>query len=100
MSYSLDKDILKLEEEIKDEENHLTKVNILINKLPKKNDIKKKENESSQMNLELLMNISDIIVKIDKLNEIENPIEKLHELNLLFQSQKIPNLFLKKKDIK
>ena len=96
MSYSLDKDILKLEEEIKAEENKLTKVNILINKLPKKNDINKKGTESSQMNLELLMNISDIIVKIDKLNEIENPIEKLYELNSLFQSQKIPNLFLKK----
>ena len=96
MSFELEKEIFNLEEEITKEENELNAINILYNKIPKKdNNINQKE-ENIKEKIESLINTSNIISKIDEINEAPNPKDKLYLLNELFHKELISNPVLKK----
>ena len=96
MSFELEKEIFNLEEGIAKEENELNTINILYNKIPKKdNNINQKE-ENIKEKIESLINTSNIISKIDEINEAPNPKDKLYLLNELFHKELISNPVLKK----
>ena len=93
MSFDLEKEIGILEEDIKEEEIQLNDINKLYNQIPK-NNLKKEKNIKSR--IKSLNDISNIIIKIDNINKISNPIDKLSSITSLFQTEPIPNPFLKK----
>ena len=93
MSFDLEKEIGILEEDIKEEEIQLNDINKLYNQIPK-NNLKKEKNIKSR--IKSLNDISNIIIKIDNINKISSPIEKLSSITSLFQTESIPNPFLKK----
>ena len=93
MSFDLEKEIGILEEDIKEEEIQLNDINKLYNQIPK-NNLKKEKNIKSR--IKSLNDISNIIIKIDNINKISNPIDKLSSITSLYQTESIPNPFLRK----
>ena len=97
MSFDLEKEITNLEEEINEEEMQLNNINKLYNKIPKDIYFKNKKNEKNiKQKINSLITTSNIITKIDKINSVLNPLEKLNLIISLFQSETISNSFLKK----
>ena len=97
MSFDLEKEITNLEEEINEDEMQLNNINKLYNKIPKDIYFKNKKNEKNiKQKINSLITTSNIITKIDKINSVLNPLEKLNLIISLFQSETISNSFLKK----
>ena len=97
MSFDLEKEITNLEEEINEDEMQLNNINKLYNKIPKDIYFKNKKNEKNiKQKINSLITTSNIITKIDKINSVLNPLEKLSLIISLFQSETISNSFLKK----
>ena len=97
MSFDLEKEITNLEEEINEDEMKLNNINKLYNKIPKDIYFKNKKNEKNiKQKINSLITTSNIITKIDKINSVLNPLEKLNLIISLFQSETISNSFLKK----
>ena len=97
MSFDLEKEITNLEEEINEDEMQLNNINKLYNKIPKDIYLKNKKNEKNiKQKINSLITTSNIITKIDKINSVLNPLEKLNLIISLFQSETISNSFLKK----
>ena len=97
MSFDLEKEITNLEEEINEDEMQLNNINKLYNKIPKDIYFKNKKNEKNiKQKINSLITTSNIITKIDKINSVLNPLEKLNLIISLFQSETITNSFLKK----
>ena len=97
MSFDLEKEITNLEEEINEDEMQLNNINKLYNKIPKDIYFKTKKNEKNiKQKINSLITTSNIITKIDKINSVLNPLEKLNLIISLFQSETISNSFLKK----
>ena len=97
MSFDLEKEITNLEEEINEDEMQLNNINKLYNKIPKDIYFKNKKNEKNiKQKINSLITTSNIITKIDKINSVLNPSEKLNLIISLFQSETISNSFLKK----
>ena len=97
MYFDLEKEITNLEEEINEDEMQLNNINKLYNKMPKDIYFKNKKNEKNiKQKINSLITTSNIITKIDKINSVLNPLEKLNLIISLFQSETISNSFLKK----
>ena len=97
MSFDIDKEILELDKEINEEENHLNDLNKIYNQIPQNNFIKNKNGEKNiKETIKSLNNISSIITEVDKIKESNNPKDKLFILSSLFNQEKISNIFLKK----
>ena len=97
MSFDIDKEILELDKEINEEENHLNDLNKIYNQIPQNNFIKNKKGEKNiKETIKSLNNISFIITEVDKIKESNNPKDKLFILSSLFNQEKISNTFLKK----
>ena len=97
MLFDLEKEITNLEEEINEDEMQLNNINKLYNKIPKDIYFKNKKNEKNiKQKINSLITTSNIITKIDKINSVLNPLEKLNLIISLFQSETISNSFLKK----
>ena len=97
MSFDIDKEILELDKEINEEENHLNDLNKIYNQIPQNNFIKNKNGEKNiKETIKSLNNISSIITEVDKIKESNNPKDKLFLLSSLFKQEKISNTFLKK----
>ena len=97
MSFDLEKEILNLEEEIIQDETQLNNINKLYDKIPKEKFFNNKNNEKSiKEKINSLISTSNIITKLEKINDISNPIEKLNSIISLFKTETISNLFLKK----
>ena len=78
MSFDFQKEISMINEDIKDEENQLEKLNSFYKQIPENiisNNSKKIE--ESQNNLDSLINTFDILSKIDKINDTSDAIQKL-----------------------
>ena len=70
MSFDFQKELSMINEDIKDEENQLQKLNSFYKQIPENvisNNSKKIE--ESQNNLDSLINTFDILSKIDKIND-------------------------------
>ena len=97
MSFDLEKEILNLEEEINEDETQLNNINKLYYKIPKEKFFNNKNNEKNiKEKINSLISTSNIITKLEKINDISNPIEKLNSIISLFKTETISNLFLKK----
>ena len=94
MSFNLEEKISELENDLIEEENQLNNLNKLYNQIPKENHFNNPKKDKNK--LKYLINASNIIVKIDKINEANNPNDKLISLFDLFQTEYIINPFLKK----
>ena len=96
MSFDFDKEISLISKEIKEDENQLKKINEVYDQIPKNiiNNISK-EAQDSQSNLDSLINSFEIIKKIEKINEEENPKNKLNLLKSLLLKNNISNPYLK-----
>ena len=96
MSFDFQKELSMINEDIKDEENQLQKLNSFYKQIPENvisNNSKKIE--ESQNNLDSLINTFDILSKIDKINDTSDVIQKLFLLKSLLLSNKISNKMLK-----
>ena len=97
MSFDLEKEILNLEEEIIEDETQLNNINKLYDKIPKEKFFNNKNSEKNiKEKINSLISTSNIITKLEKINDISNPIEKLNSIISLFKTETISNLFLKK----
>ena len=97
MSFDLEKEILNLEEEIIEDETQLNNINKLYDKIPKEKFFNNKNNEKNiKEKINSLISTSNIITKLEKINDISNPIEKLNSIISLFKTETISNSFLKK----
>ena len=97
MSFDLEKEILNLEEEINEDETQLNNINKLYDKIPKEKFFNNKNNEKNiKEKINSLISTSNIITKLEKINDISNPIEKLNSIISLFKTETISNSFLKK----
>ena len=97
MSFDLEKEILNLEEEINEDETQLNNINKLYYKIPKEKFFNNKNNEKNiKEKINSLISTSNIITKLEKINDISNPIEKLNSIISLFKTETISNSFLKK----
>ena len=97
MSFDLEKEILNLEEEINEDETQLNNINKLYYKIPKEKFFNNKNNEKNiKEKINSLISTSNIITKLEKINDISNPIEKLNSIISLFKIETISNSFLKK----
>ena len=97
MSFDLEKEILNLEEEINEDETQLNNINKLYDKIPKEKFFNNKNSEKNiKEKINSLISTSNIITKLEKINDISNPIEKLNSIISLFKTETISNLFLKK----
>ena len=97
MSFDLEKEILNLEEEINEDETQLNNINKLYYKIPKGKFFNNKNNEKNiKEKINSLISTSNIITKLEKINDISNPIEKLNSIISLFKTETISNSFLKK----
>ena len=96
MSFNFDKEISLISKEINEDENQLKKINEVYSQIPKNiiNNISK-EAQDSQSNLHSLIDSLEIITKIEKINEEENPKNKLNLLKSLLFSNNISNIYLK-----
>ena len=97
MSFDLEKEILNLEEEIIEDETQLNNINKLYDKIPKEKFFNNKNSEKNiKEKINSLISTSNIITKLEKTNDISNPIEKLNSIISLFKTETISNSFLKK----
>ena len=97
MSFDLEKEILNLEEEINEDETQLNNINKLYDTIPKEKFFNNKNNEKNiKEKINSLISTSNIITKLEKINDISNPIEKLNSIISLFKTETISNSFLKK----
>jgi len=96
MSFDIQKEISLISNDIKDEENQLTKLNSVYNKIPEniRNNFSEKYMDSQNF-LENSKNTLEIIKKIDEINKSDNLKTKLTLLKTLFISQTISNPYLK-----
>ena len=95
MSFDINKEISKISKDLNEDENELNHFNSIYNQIPK-NILNNPQKENNSKNkLDSLINTFEIITKIDKIKEEENPIQKLHLLKSLFLSNNVSNTDLR-----
>ena len=95
MSFDINKEISKISKDLNEDENELNHFNSIYNQIPK-NILNNPQKENNSKNkLDSLINTFEIIAKIDKIKEEENPIQKLHLLKSLFLSNNVSNTDLR-----
>ena len=95
MSFDINKEISKISKDLNEDENELNHFNSIYNQIPK-NILNNPQKENNSKNkLDSLINTFEIITKIDKIKEEENPIQKLHLLKSLFLTNNVSNTDLR-----
>ena len=95
MSFDINKEISKISKDLNEDENELNHFNSIYNQIPK-NILNNPQKENNSKNkLDSLINTFEIIAKIDKIKEEENPIQKLHLLKSLFLTNNVSNTDLR-----
>ena len=95
MSFDINKEISKISKDLNEDENELNHFNSIYNQIPK-NILNNPQKENNSKNkLDSLINTFEIITKIDKIKEEENPIQKLHLLKSLFLANNVSNTDLR-----
>ena len=95
MSFDINKEISKISKDLNEDEIELNHFNSIYNQIPK-NILNNPQKENNSKNkLDSLINTFEIITKIDKIKEEENPIQKLHLLKSLFLTNNVSNTDLR-----